>query len=124
MSICLLISGIDISGVRNIWNPGGKTFSSDGNVLGAINLAFFLKSKNLLGKPEIYNGTKDNVSNLLAGRTGIIFFQRYNENFGENVRASRSYSNAHIDLWNGSTINAPYKDQMLNSLTIWFWSIK
>jgi hypothetical protein len=114
MSICLMKSGVDISKVKNVWNPKGATFNKDGYVLGAVNLATFLKSKELLGKPAVYDGTKEEVSKVLEGKTGIIFFQRYNENYDESAPESRSYSNVNIDLLNNSTIQAPYVVQMLN----------
>jgi len=124
MSICLKKSGVDISKVKNVWNPKGATFSKEGQVLSAVNIAYFSKQKEMLGKPIVYNGTKDDVGKLLDGKTGIIFFQRYNENFGTTDPESRSYSNVHIDLWNKTEIMAPYIDQMLNSKIIWFWEVK
>src|SRR6202011_1686656 len=43
MSITLKKSGVDISKTKNITNPGGEVFTKDGNVMGATNLAGFLK---------------------------------------------------------------------------------
>lgn len=122
LSIALRKLGIDISNVKNVWNPGGQTFAN-GNVIGAINLAYFIRN-NLLGKPEEFDGTKENVGKLLEGKTGIIFFQRYNENYSENLPESRLYGNTHIDLWDKNHLMAEYREQMLDSKIIWFSNIK
>jgi hypothetical protein len=123
MSIDLKKSGLNISSTKNITNPGGQTFTKDGNVMGATNLAGFLKS--YLGAPTIYDGTKTDVAKLIDGKTGIVFFQGYNENFGQpGAPQSRSDQNVHMDLWNKNGIMAPYGLQMLNSKSIWFWEIK
>jgi len=123
MSIDLKKSGVDISKTKNITNPGGQTFSKDGNVLGATNLAGFLKS--YLGAPIVYDGTKQEVQKLLEGKTGIVFFKGYNENFRQQgAPERRSDQNVHVDLWNKDDIMAPYRLQMLDAKTIWFWEIK
>jgi len=123
VSIDLRKSDVDISGTKNITNPGGPTFTRDGNVMGATNLAGFLKK--YLGAPTIYNGTKVEAAKLLDGKTGIVFFQGYNENFGQpGLPDSRSDLNVHMDLWNKNDILAPYGGQMLNSKKILFWEIK
>ena len=121
MSITLKKSGVDISGTKNLTNPGGPVFTKNGNVMGATNLAGFLKS--YLGSPVTYDGTKQEVGKLLDGRTGIIFFQAFLE--GEpGGPQTRSDQFVHIDLWSKNDINAPYRQQMLDSKKISFWEIK
>lgn len=117
-SIALQKSGVDLSNTKNLTNPGGQTFTRKGEVLGAYNLAMFLRGTNVLGKPEVFNGTTQNIPSLLNGRTGIIFFQGFVED------GSRTDEARHIDLWNGSGIRAPYYSQMMDSRTIWFWPVK
>ena len=124
MSICLIKSGVNISGAKNITNPGGTTYGN-GNVLGAINLGNHLKI-NILGKPTFTkDGTKDDVFSLISGKTGIIYFQNIVED------GTRAWGNAHIDLWDKDhyqgtdEMGRPYPfDQMLDAKIIWFWEIK
>ncbi|MDA3616822.1 T6SS effector amidase Tae4 family protein [Chitinophagaceae bacterium LY-5] len=116
VSISLKLSGLNLNGVKNMTNPGGQTYA-DGNVLGATNLANHIKK---YGKPEKFDGTKDDVINLLRNKTGIIYFEGYDEHFGTGLPENRRSSNAHIDLWNKDTIMAPYLDQMLNSKKYFF----
>jgi len=86
-------------------------------------LAGFLKS--YLGAPIVYDGTKQEVQKLLEGKTGIVFFKGYNENFRQQgAPERRSDQNVHVDLWNKDDIMAPYRLQMLDAKTIWFWEIK
>ncbi|MDO6433109.1 T6SS effector amidase Tae4 family protein [Flavitalea sp. BT771] len=118
MSIALMKSGVNLSGVRNRTNPGGPTFTKKGEVLGAYNLAMFLRGPNMLGSPEVYNGTKQDIPTLLSGRTGIMFFQGFIED------GARTDEARHIDLWDGSDIRAPFFEQMMDSRTIWFWPVK
>lgn len=92
MSIALKNLGVSIAGAKNITNPGGRAYGN-GNILGATNLAHFLKDK-VLGKPIVYNGTKVFVSTLISGKTGILYFQNFIEDNG------RSNANTHIELWN------------------------
>jgi hypothetical protein len=121
MSITLRKSGVDISGTKNLTNPGGATFTKDGNVMGATNLAGFLKD--YLGTPVVYDGTKQEIGKLLDGKTGIVFFQSFLE--GEpGGPQTRSDQHVHIDLWNKNDINAPYLPQMVDSKKIYFWEIK
>jgi hypothetical protein len=120
--MCLKKSGISITGVPNLTNPGGDVYTDSGCVAGAFNLVSYLKH-NVFGAPTVYDGTKDDLETLLNGKTGVIFFQYYNENYGDNTPPSRSESNVHVDLWNKNDIIAPYHDQMLDSTTIWFWQV-
>lgn len=122
MSICLSKSGIDLSGVKNVSNtkPGAQTFNKEGYVLGALNLATFLKSEEMLGKPAIYDGTKEAAGKLLDGKTGIIFFRMYDENYNPNdpnydPNGVGHRGGAHIDLWNKDRLMSDYRDQMLHS---------
>jgi hypothetical protein len=85
-------------------------------VLGAYNLAMFLKGD--LGKPQIFNGTTQNILSLLSGKTGIIFFQGFEE---DGIRSDQA---RHIDLWNGNDIRAPDYSQIMNLQTVWFWPVK
>jgi hypothetical protein len=119
LSIALIKSGVDLSSTKNITNPGGETFTKKGEVLGAFNLAMFLKNKNVLGLPDVYNGTTQNVLSLIRGKTGIIFFQ----NFIEDGR--RAYSATHIDLWNKTSFRAPSEwiSQMMDASVIYFWPL-
>ena len=123
VSLTLRRSGVDISGAINKTNPSAGTRGAygNGNILGATNLAFFLFK---FGKPEVYDGTKTNVGFKLKNRTGIIYFQGYNENYGSNRLPERSNSNVHIDLWNKSRIMSEYSQQMLDAKRILFWEIK
>ncbi len=120
MSITLRKSGVNLSGVKNITNPGGQTYAS-GNVIGATNLAGFLLK---YGKPQVFDGTKDNIASALKNKTGIIYFQGYNENYGTTLPEERSNGNVHIDLWNNDTIMAPYLQQMLDAKRVLFWETK
>jgi len=123
MSMCLEGSGISLAGATNITNPGGDVYTDSGCIAGAFNLANYLK-REVFGQPVVYDGTKDDCETLLNGKTGIIFFQYYNENYGDDTTApSRSANNVHVDLWNENIIMAPYYDQMMDSTTIWFWEI-
>jgi len=121
MSLTLRRSGVNLAGAKNITNPGHSPYGN-GNILGATNLAGFLIEK--FAKPEIYNGTKTDIASKLNGRTGIIYFQGYNENYGSNAPPLRSSANVHIDLWNKNRIMAPYLNQMLDSTTVFFWEVK
>ena len=120
MSITLRKSGVNLSGVKNITNPGGQTYAN-GNVIGATNLAVFLLK---YGKPQVYDGTKVNIASTLKNKKGIIYFQGYNENYGTTLPAERSNGNVHIDLWNNDTIMAPYLQQMLDAKRVLFWEVK
>jgi len=120
MSITLRKSGVNLSGVRNITNPGGQTYAN-GNVIGATNLARFLLK---YGQPQAYDGTKSDIAAVLKNKTGIIYFQGYNENYGTNLPEERSNGNVHIDLWNNDTIMAPYLGQMLDAKRVLFWEVK
>ena len=122
MSICLRQSGVDISGAKNISNPGGQTYAN-GNILGALNLANHLRTK-ILGEPISYNGDRDNIVELLKNQTGIIFFQNFYEVDG-NGNLFRSWENTHIDLWDKGTIQAQNSfDIPVEATRIWFWPLK
>lgn len=120
LSIALIKSGVSLSSTKNYTNPGGQTFTAKGEVLGAYNLAKFLRGDDVLGKPEIYNGMTQDVLSLINGRTGIIFFQGFIED------GTRTDQARHIDLWDGSAFRAPadWTGQMMDSRTIWFWPVK
>jgi RHS repeat-associated protein len=120
MSIALIKSGVSLAGAKNISNPGGQTYAS-GNIIGALNLATFLKEK-VLGNPAVYDGSKQNVESLISGKTGIIFFQNFEEDDG-NGNIFRSWSNTHIDLWNKDNIKGNF-DTPFDAIRIWFWEIK
>jgi hypothetical protein len=79
MSMCLENSGISLTGAPNLTNPGGDVYTDSGCIAGAFNLVSFLKSE-VFGDPAVYDGTKDDCTTLLNGKTGMIFFQYYNEN--------------------------------------------
>jgi hypothetical protein len=78
----------------------------------------FLRGANVLGSPEVFNGMTQDVPSLINGRTGIIFFQGFLE---DEIRSNQP---RHIDLWNGSNLQSPYYDQMMDPKTIWFWPVK
>jgi Type VI secretion system (T6SS), amidase effector protein 4 len=117
LSISLRNSGVDLIGCRNVSNPGGSPYGNK-NILGAKNLAIFLK-ENYLGDPKVYSGTKEDVYALIKGRKGIIYFQGIVEG------GRRSDNNVHIELWDSDHYmsNFPFS-QMLNAETIWFWPLK
>jgi len=119
MSICLHKSGVNLAGAKNISNPGGQTYAS-GNIIGALNLATHING--IFGIPTPYNGTKDDILSLLQGKTGIIFFQNFVE-IDENNNNFLSWSNTHIDLWNGSNIQGNFSIPT-DASRIWFWEIK
>ncbi len=120
MSIALRKSGVDISGARNVSNPGGKTYAND-NVLGALNLATLLKEK-ILGNPIVFNGAKIDIMKSLDTQTGIIFFRNFNEE-DERGNPFRSMGNTHIDLWDKGTIQGNF-DIPVEATIIWFWPLK
>lgn len=120
VSVALRKAGLVLKNVKNITNPGGNPYSKDGNVLGARNLAEHLKK---YGKPQPYNGTKEDVAKLLHGKTGIIYF----ENIIEDVEGipTRSVNHVHIDLWDKDHYMAPFPfSQMFKATRILFWQIK
>ena len=106
-----------MSGVKNITNPGGQTYAS-GNVIVVTNLAGFLLK---YGKPQVFDGTRYNIASALKNKTGIIYFQGYNENYGTILPEERGNGNVHIDLWNNDTVMAPYLQQMLDAKRVLFW---
>jgi len=117
MSIALRKSGVDLSGARNITNPGGQIYAH-GNIVGATNLANLLKTK-LLGTPTVYDGTKADVASLIEGQTGILYFQNFDED------GTRSYQNVHVELWDKDHYMSNFAfSQMFQATNIWFWPIK
>jgi hypothetical protein len=65
LSIALQKSGVDLSSTKNLTNPGGQTFTRKGEVVGAYNLAMFLRGTNMLGKPEVFDGTTQDIPIIL-----------------------------------------------------------
>ncbi|MBK0378871.1 hypothetical protein I5M19_06110 [Mucilaginibacter sp. SD-g] len=110
-------SGVNLKGAKHITNPGHSAYSN-GNIVGTTNLAWFLRN-NYLGKPEIYNGTKDDVLQNVLGRQGIIYFQGIVEG------GVRSNANGHMELWDRTHYMSNFShEQMFGRTTIWFWPLK
>jgi len=121
VSISLTRSGVSLRGVRNITYPGGQTYSPSGQVLGATNLANYLRN---FSQPRVYNGTRENVRSLIAGKTGIIYFENFIET-DINGRSFRSHQHVHVDLWDRSRYMANFPfSQMFGATKILFWEIQ
>jgi len=100
MSVGLIKSGVDLTGVKNVTSPGKKTYSKDGYVLGAKNLTLHLQKTILKKDPQVFDGTKVDVRALLKGKKGIIYFERFKQSDG-------TIGEAHIDLWDGYDLQNP-----------------
>ena len=126
LSITLRLSGVDISGVKNISNPGGQTFTEDGDVIGAKNLALGLRK--ILGAPQRLDGSVigyEGIMKSIAGKTGIIYFENFLEQDSKTHTYRRESNAAHIDLFNIVTIMGGFPEwQMFGAKKIWFWEIK
>jgi hypothetical protein len=117
ISICLMKSGVKLTGVKNVTNPGGGTKCSHGHVLGAKNLAYHLKNK-LLGNTETFDGTAADVATLLDGRTGLLYFENFIE---EGVRSRAA---VHFELWDKDHYMSNFLfTQMFDATIIWFWQV-
>jgi hypothetical protein len=122
MSICLMKSGFKLEGVKNVTNPKGTTKCSRGHVLGAKNLANHLKNKLKL-KPRPYDGTKVDVVTKISGKTGLLYFENFEEEDSSGVMF-RSYNNVHFELWNKSEYMSEFPfSQMFDATIIWFWEV-
>ena len=118
MSVALRGAGFELKNVENKTNPKGQTYCSHGDVLGAYNLSEYLDERKFFGSSVLYDGTKQNVKQILNNKTGILFFENYKS------RNSRSHQNRHIEVWNGKKLVSPYDDQMFDSTIIKFWEVK
>lgn len=121
MSIALAGADISLKNVKNKSNPGGQTYCKHGHVLGAYNLSEYLSNTGIFGNFKQFDGTKQNVRQLLRHKTGILFF----ENFEEEVRGVNSRSNEfrHIEVWNGDRLVSGFDFQMFGATIIKFWEI-
>jgi hypothetical protein len=122
VSLAFRKSGVDISGAKNLTNPGHSAYGN-GNILGATNLAMHLKSK-ILGKPETFNGMTQDVISKIQGRTGVIYFENFVEE-NDDGTSSRSATNTHIELWDKDHYMSSFPlTQMFDAKKILFWEIK
>ena len=126
LSITLRLSGVNLSGVKNKTNPGGQTFTEDGDVVGAKNLAIGLKK--ILGEPQLLDGSiigYKGIMKSIAGKTGIIYFENFLEQDSKTHTYSRDPNATHIDLFSIVRIMAGFPEwQMFGAKKIWFWEIK
>lgn len=122
MSISLREVGFELKNVKNKTNPKGQTYCSHGDVLGAYNLAEYLEESKIFGSSILYNGTTQNVRDILSNKTGILFFENFEET--NNGITDRSHQYRHIEVWNGKKLISNFDKQMFNATIIKFWEIK
>jgi len=123
MSMALINAGIPIEGVKNLTNPGGNTYCKHKHVLGAYNLAMHIDKMNFWDKRTVYDGSKTDISALVVGKTGILYFENFKE---ENAagQMTRSSQYRHIEVWNGYALVSGFDRQMFEATVIKFWEIK
>lgn len=122
MSIAIIGAEIPLENVKNKSNPGGQTYCKHNHVLGAFNLSEHLEETKLFGNYKLYNGTKQNVRDLLRYKTGILFFENFVE--PDNGVERRSNEFRHIEVWNGYNLISGFDFQMFDATIIKFWEIE
>ena len=143
VGVALSKCGVDTSklpGAVHCWHHS----KSLGHVIRAEELAIGLYRKPIAGLQNPIKVKPEEYSDLLKGKTGIIFFKDYWQRKINGVKeTARNRSGDHIDLWNGSRLTDPFswarihlrfgtfgihsfRDDLSDfedSKEIWFWRV-
>lgn len=109
VGVALSKCGIDTStlpGAVHCWHDHPKSL---GHVIRAEELAVGLSKRSIAGLEKMVKVKPSEFSEVLEGKTGIIFFKDYWQRTINGVTESfRNRSGDHIDLWNGSRLTDPF----------------